>query len=102
MMPSSQRQSVLVGERGEIMRMRCIHHKSNQGATLLGWSKNARPWQFDQAIECIARQLRVMSENCRASDSIKIINRRSETDGTGDIWCASFESMRRFLKRALF
>ena len=82
--------------------MRRIHHKSNQGATLLGWSKNARPWQFGQAIACIARQLQVMLENCCAPDSIKIINRRSETDGPRDIWRASFESMRRFLKRALF
>src|SRR4029077_7487083 len=43
-----------------------------------------------------------MFENRRASDSIKIINRRSETDGTGDIWRASFEPMRRFLERAFF
>src|SRR5207249_9650949 len=71
-----------------LFRSRRIHHKSNQGATLLGWSKNARPWQFGQAIACMARQLQVMLENCCAPDSIKIINRRSETDSPRDIWRA--------------
>src|SRR6266508_6590421 len=82
--------------------MRGIHHKSNQGAAFLGWSKNTCPWQFVQAIECITRQLRVVFENCCASDSIEVIDRRGQTDCTGDVWRASFKPMWRFLKHALF
>src|SRR5947208_13078655 len=102
MMPASQRESVLIGECREIVRVRRVHHKPSQRAPLLSWSKNAYPREFAQAIEGIACQLRIVLENCCASDSIKVINGRGETNCARDIWRTSFESMWSFLERALF
>ncbi len=47
------------------------------------------------------RKLRVVFENCRPPDLLDVINRGCEPDRAGDIWRAGFESMRRFLERAL-
>src|SRR5919106_5437034 len=51
---------------------------------------------------CIVSKIRVMLKNCRASDSLDVINRCREADRARNIWRAGLESMRRFLKRAFF
>ncbi len=48
------------------------------------------------------RKLRVVFENCRASDTLDVIDRGRETDRARDIRCAGFKSVGRFLKRAFF
>ncbi len=40
MVAPTQSQSVLIGERGEIVRMRCVHYKSNKRAALFSWPEN--------------------------------------------------------------
>ena len=95
MMPAAHRQPVLIRERGQIMRMRSVHDKPNQRTALLLWPKNARPRQFVDAISRVARKLRVVFENRRASDALDVINRCREPDRAGDVWRASFEPMWR-------
>ena len=46
------------------------------------------------------RKLRVMLEDCRASDLLDVINCRRESDRSSNVGRAGFESMRRFLERA--
>src|SRR5205823_5840807 len=48
MVPATQRQAVLVRERGQIVRMRRGHHETNQGTALSGWSEHTHPGQFCQ------------------------------------------------------
>src|SRR5437870_13573759 len=48
------------------------------------------------------RKLRVVFENCRASDLFDVVNRGREANGAGNIWCASLKSMGRSLKYAFF
>src|SRR5262245_15314302 len=43
-----------------------------------------------------------MFENCRPSDSIEVINSRSEPDCASDVRCAGFEPVWRLLECALF
>src|SRR5258706_11362287 len=46
MMPAAHRQPVLIRERGQIMRMRSVHYKSNERAALFSRPQNARARQF--------------------------------------------------------
>src|SRR5918996_3142742 len=48
------------------------------------------------------RKLRVVLENCRAPDLLDVINRCRKSDRACYVGRASFESVRRFLKCALF
>ena len=48
------------------------------------------------------RKLRVVFENCGASDTFDVINRGRETDRARYIRCPGFKPVRRFLKRAFF
>ena len=48
------------------------------------------------------RKLRVVFENCRASDLFDVVNRGREANGAGNIWCASLKSMGCSLKYAFF
>ena len=57
MMPAAHRQTVLIRERGKIVRMRSVHHKSYERAALSGRPKNACAGQFSEALGCVARQL---------------------------------------------
>src|SRR5207248_9427065 len=101
MMPTAHGQSVLVRERGEIMRMRSVHDKPDKRAPLFLWTKYTGPRQLADTLGCIMRQLRVVLENCRAPDSFDVINRRCEADRACDVGCSCFEAVRRSLKRAL-
>src|SRR5437588_10890238 len=101
-MPAAQSQSVLIREGCQIVRMRRIHHETNQSATLFYWPENARPRQFRETLCRVARKLRVVFENCRASDSLDVINRCREPDRARDARRASLEPLRRFLKYAFF
>src|SRR5262249_33583605 len=101
MMSPAHGQPVLVGERGEIMRMGSVHEKPNQRAAFFLWTKNASARQFADALGCIIRKLRVMFENRRSPDLFDVINRCREPDRACDVWRSSFEPVRRSLKRAL-
>src|SRR5580765_3325335 len=102
MVSATQRQAVLIGKRGEIVRVRRIHYKTNQRAALFLWPKDASSRQFRQALGCIPRQLRVVLKNRWPPDLLDVINRCREPDRTSDIWRAGLEPVRRFLKRAFF
>src|SRR5437762_13824020 len=70
MVPATQRQAVLVRERGQIVRMRRVHHETNQGTALSGWSKHTHPGQFCQTLHRVFGQPSVVFKNRRASDSL--------------------------------
>src|SRR5256885_16659293 len=63
MMTATHGQTVLVRERGQIMRMRSVHHKSYERAALSGRPENSRAGQFSEALGCVARKLRIVFEN---------------------------------------
>src|SRR5438552_16351924 len=102
MMPAPHGQAILIGECGEIVRMRRVHDKSNKRAALISWPENARAGQFSETLGRIARKLRVVLENCRASNLLEVINRCREADRAGDIRRAGLKPMGRFLKRGFF
>ena len=64
MVPAAHGQTVLIRERGQIVRMRSVHHKSYERAALSGRPENARAGQFSEALGCVTRKLRVVFENC--------------------------------------
>ncbi len=64
MMPAAHGQPVLIRERGQIVRMRSIHDEPNQRAALSGRPQNACTRQFAEPLGRVARQLRVVFENC--------------------------------------
>src|SRR5205823_14877612 len=80
MMHPAQSESVLIGERREIVWMRCIHYKPNKGAALFGWPENTHSGQFRETLGCIASKMRVVFKNCWASDLLVIFNRSRESD----------------------
>ena len=102
MVSAAHRQPVLIRERGQIVRMHRVHHKSYERPTLFGWPKNARTGQFRKALGCITRKPRVVFENCRAPDPFDVINRCRKPDCAGDVRRTCFKPVRRFLERALF
>src|SRR5882724_3810711 len=102
MMPAAQSQSVLVGERCEIVWMCCIHYKPNKCAALFGWTENTHSGQFRETFGCIASKVRVVFKNCCASDLLDVLDRCREADRAGDVRCASLKSVWRFFKCALF
>src|SRR6266446_9437357 len=95
MVPAAQSQSVLICEGCEIVRMRRIHHETNQSATLFSWPENAHSWQFGETLSGIVSEVRVVFENYWPSDLLDIINRCRQPDRTGDIRCAGFKSDRK-------
>src|SRR6266545_1925174 len=99
---SPKRQPILIRERGEIVRMRCVHYKSYERAALFLWTKDASARQFADALGCISRKLRIVLENRRAPNVLDVINRGCESDRARDVWRASLEPVRRFLERAFF
>ena len=101
MMSTAHSQPVLIRERGEIVRMRRVHDKPNEGTAFFLWTKHASSRQFREALDYIARKLRIVFENCRPPDPLNVINRSREADGSRDIWRSALEPMRRLLERAL-
>src|SRR5258708_24975182 len=101
MMYTEHSQPVLIRERGEIVRMRRVHDKPNEGTAFFLWTKHASSRQFGEALGCIARKLRVVFENCRPPNLLDVINRSGKADGSRNIWRAGLEPMRRLLERAL-
>ena len=63
MMPAAHGQAVLIRKRGQIVRMRSVHYKSNQCAALRARAKNACARQGSETLSRIARQLRIVFEN---------------------------------------
>src|SRR5215217_1341834 len=59
MMATAHGQPVLIRERSEIMRMRNVHHKSNERAALFSRPQDTCAGQFAEALGGVARQLRV-------------------------------------------
>src|SRR5436190_23418516 len=102
MMPPAQSQSVLIGERGEIVWMRRIHYTRIKCAALVGWSQNPHSGQLRETLGCIASKVRVVFKNCWASDLLDVLDRGREADRAGDVRCASLKSVRRFFECALF
>src|SRR5205823_7246012 len=102
MMPPAQSQSVLIGERCEIVWMCCIHYKPNQGAALFVWTENTHSGQFRETLGCIASKVRVVFKNRWASDLLDVLDRSREADRAGDVRCAGLKSVRRFFECALF
>src|SRR5205809_6679130 len=101
MMPPPQSQSVLIGERCEIVWVRRIHYKPNKGAALFGWSENTHSGQFRETLGCIASKVRVAFKNCWASALLEVLDRGREADRAGDARRASLKSVRRFVECAL-
>src|SRR5437899_1836635 len=62
MMSTAHSQPVLIRERGEIVRMRRVHDKPNEGTAFFLWTKHASSRQFREALGCIARKLRIVFE----------------------------------------
>ena len=60
------------------------------------------PGNSVEAFSRVVRKLRVVFENRRASDALDVINCCRQPDRAGNVRRASLESVRRFLKRALF
>ena len=56
MMTAAHRQPVLIRERGQIMRMRSLHHKSYERAALSGRPENSRARQFIETLGRVVRQ----------------------------------------------
>src|ERR1700730_88151 len=102
MMPAAKRQSVLIGKRGEIMRMRRVHHETNQRTARRSWSEDAHSRQFREAFHGVAGKIDIVFEDCRASDLFNVIDRGSEPDRARDVRCTCFKSLCLFLKRAYF
>ena len=102
MVTAAQSQSVLICESCEVVRMRRVHHETNQSATLFRRPENVHSWQFGKALCRVISQIRVMFENCRASNPFDVIKRRRESDRAGDVRCAGLKSVRRFFECALF
>src|SRR5262245_60631893 len=82
--------------------MRSVHDKSNKRTPFSLWTKDTGSRQFSQAASRIMGKLRVVLENCRASDHFNVIDRRRESDCARDVWRAAFEPVRRFLECAVF
>src|SRR5207237_2598388 len=73
MVPATQRQAVLVRERGQIVRMHRGHHETNQSTALSGSSKHTHPGQFCQTFHRVFGQPSVVFKNRRASDSFDVL-----------------------------
>src|SRR5690242_17698494 len=82
--------------------MHGVHHESDQRTALLLWTKYANSRQFREPLSRVTGQMQVMLKNCFASDPLDVINRRREANRASDIGGATLESVRRFLKSALF
>src|SRR5262245_5342752 len=82
--------------------MSSIHYKSDERAALFHWTKHAGARQFRETLSCIMRKLRIVFENRLPPDRLDVINRGREPDRARDTRRASFEPVRRFLKRAFF
>src|SRR6266496_3646127 len=93
MMSAAHGQPILVRERSQIVRMRCVHDKPNQRAAFFPWTKDASARQFADALGCIMRKVRVMFENRRSSDLLDVINRSGKADGSRYIWRSGLEPM---------
>ena len=97
------RQAVLVGERGQIVRMRGVHHETNQRAALVRMARARASRAILPSAPSRSRpDRRVVLENRRAPDSLDVIDGCAEPDRAGDVRRAGFEAVRRFLERAFF
>src|SRR4051794_8788535 len=101
MMAAAHGQPVAISERGEIVRMRCLHHETNEPATLSGRSENAQAGQFRETLHRVVGKFDIMFENFRAANPFDVIDRSGETDRARDVWSARFKSVRRLFERAL-
>ena len=101
MVTAAQGQSMLIGEGGEIVRMHAFHHETDERPALVLRAEHAHSGQFGELFGGISGQLRIVRENRRSSDALEIINRRGQSDRSGDVGRASLEAVRRFLECAL-
>src|ERR1700737_376528 len=102
MMPAAKRQSVLIGKRGEIMRMRRVHHETNQRTARRSWSEDAHSRQFREAFHGVAGKIDIVFEDCRSSDLFNVIDRGCEPDSARAVRLTCFKSVWRFLRRLFF
>src|SRR4029077_6132448 len=65
MMSAAHSQSILIGERGQIVWVRSVHDKSNECTALVLRTEDASSWQLHEPLGCITCKLRVVLENCR-------------------------------------
>src|SRR6266850_7333224 len=82
--------------------MRRLHDKTHQRATLFTRTKHAHSGQLSETFHCVTSKVRIVFENCRASDLFDVIDGGGEPDGAGDIRRAGLESVRRFFENAFF
>src|SRR5262249_48933462 len=102
MVTAAHCEPVAVRERSEIMRMRCVHDKTDHPSTIFGWSDHSQARQFRHSLERILRKIDIVLKNLGAADSFQIIDCRGETNRAGDIWSAGFKTVRWFFVCALF
>src|SRR6266480_6250241 len=102
MMAAAHGQPILIRKRGQIVRMRSVHDKPNKRAPLFLRTKDARSPYVREAVSRIIRKLRVVLENCRASDRLDVINCGCQSDRASNVRCASLKPVRWFLECALF
>ena len=103
MMTAAQRQSTLVSESGQVVRMRRVHDETDDRTALLVRTKQAHARAIRPSRSSgVSREFGVVLENRRAPNLLDVIDRGSESDRARDVWRAGFESVRRFFVGALF
>src|SRR5438552_4075210 len=102
MVTATHRQSVLICERGQIVRMRGLHYETDKRATVCTRSEDAHPGQLSEAFHRVTSKLCIVLENCRASNPLDVIDGGGEPDRTGNVRRAGFKSMRCFFEGAFF
>ena len=88
----------MVGERGQIVGVRRVHHKTNDPAPVLLRTKDAQSWQFGHSLQCVFRKIDIVLKNFSASDSFDVIDGSGQSDRACDVRRARFETMRRFFE----
>src|SRR6266480_2939424 len=84
------------------MRVSCFHDKTDECATLVGWSENTHSGQFRETVRRITSKICVVFENCRTPDPLDVIDSGGEPNRAGDVGRAGFKSVGGFLERAFF
>src|SRR5438445_11813800 len=102
MMSTAHRESVAIGKRGQIVRMRRVHDETDYAGAILLWPDYAQSWHFSHSVQCVDRKIDIVRKDFGTSDSFEIIDCGGQSNCAGNVGSARFETMRRFFIGTFF
>ena len=100
MVPASQGDAVLIGQRDHVVRVHVAEDEADQSAPVHAGTKKPDAAQFAQARVGVGREGLIVLEDVLAADGVQIIHRRVHTDRPGDVRRARLEAVRSGLEPA--